>query len=153
MAKTPEKKHNEKSVIICTVTKDIDTSRLNSYTCPHSFTPLASNRKCHSDAVEITLKKLASFSSIRLRCVVMERNRKGHPYCDVTTIRQTRYFRSDDVRFQDGDAVYIGKLGRGDAFFRLLLLSFNVCPCTGSCCHHVHAQGYIFIMEQQPERH
>ena len=56
----------------------------------------------------------------------MARNRKGHPYCDVTTIRQTRYFRSDNVRFQDGDAVDIGKLGRGDAFFRLLLLSFNL---------------------------
>ena len=41
----------------------------------------------------------------------MARNRKGHPYCDVTTIRQTRYFRSDDVRFQNGDAVDIGKLG------------------------------------------
>ena len=28
-AKTPEKKHNKKSGIICTVTKDVDTSRLN----------------------------------------------------------------------------------------------------------------------------
>ena len=45
----------------------------------------------------------------------MARNRKGHPYCDVTTIRQTLYFRSDNVRFQDGDAVDIGKLGRGRA--------------------------------------
>ena len=102
-------------------------------------------RKSHSDAVEITLKKLASFSSIRLRGVVMARNRKGQPYCDVTTIRQTRYFRSDSVRFQDGGAVDIGKLGRGDAFFRLLLLSFNVCPCTGSCCHHVHAKTTVLF--------
>ena len=70
-------------------------------------------RKYHSDAVEITLKKLASVSRIRLRGVVRARNRKGHPYCDVTTVRQTRYFRCDDVRFQDGDAVDIGKLGRG----------------------------------------
>ena len=70
-------------------------------------------RKSHSDAVEITVKKLASISSIRLRGVVMARHRKEHPYCDVTTIRQTRYFRSDNVRFQDGDAVDIGKLGRG----------------------------------------
>ena len=36
-------KNNKKSVIICTVTKDVDTSRLNSYICPHSFTPLTSN--------------------------------------------------------------------------------------------------------------
>ena len=43
----------------------------------------------------------------------MARNRKGHPYCDVTTIRQPRYFRSDNVRFQDGVAVDIGKQGRG----------------------------------------
>ena len=71
--------------------------------------------KSHSDAVEITLKKLASFSSVRLRGVVMARNRKGHPYSDVTTIRQTRYFRSDNVRFKDGGAVDIGKLGRGRA--------------------------------------
>ena len=70
-------------------------------------------RKSQSDAVEITRKKLASFSSIRLRGVVMARNQKGHRYCDVMTIRQTRYFRSDDVRFQDGDAVDIGILGRG----------------------------------------
>ena len=72
-------------------------------------------RKSHSAEVDITLKKLASFSSIRLHGVVMARNRKGHPYCDVTTIRQTRYFRSDNVRFQDGGAVDIGKLGRGRA--------------------------------------
>ena len=71
----------------------------------------------HSIAVEITRKKLASFSNIRLRGVVMARNRKGHPYCDVTTIRQTGYFRSDDVRFQDGDAVDIGKLWRGGGRF------------------------------------
>ena len=34
-------------------------------------------RKSHRDAAEITLKKLASFSSIRLRGVVMARNREG----------------------------------------------------------------------------
>ena len=45
----------------------------------------------------------------------MARNRKGHPYCDVTTIRQTRHFRSDNVRFQDGDAVDMGNLDRGRA--------------------------------------
>ena len=39
---TWEKKHNKKSVIICTVTKAVDNNRLNSYTCPHSFTPLQS---------------------------------------------------------------------------------------------------------------
>ena len=36
-------------------------------------------------------------------------------------------FVSGDVRFQDGDAVDLGKLGGGGAFFCLLFLSFNVC--------------------------
>ena len=91
---------------------EVDTNIFNSHIpSPHWH----QRRKSHRDAAEITLKKLASFSSIRLRGVVMARNRKGHPYCDVTTIRQTRYFRSDNVRFQDGDAVDIGKLGRGRA--------------------------------------
>ena len=94
-------------------------------------------RKYHSDDVEITLKKLASVSRIRLRGVVRARNRKGHPYCDVTTIRQTRYFRCDDVRFQDGDAVDIGKLGGGrflpstPSFFQCLPLHwFMLSSCT-----------------------
>ena len=38
--KTPGKKHNKKSVIVCNVTNDVEISRLSSYTCPHSFTPI-----------------------------------------------------------------------------------------------------------------
>ena len=98
-------------------------------THPHIPSPhWHQRRKSHSDAAEITLKKLASFSSIRLRGVVMARNRKGHPYCDVTTIRQTRYFRSDNVRFQDGDAVDIGKLGRGGRFLPTTPSFFQCLP-------------------------
>ena len=58
----------------------------------------------------------------------MARNRKGHPYCDVTTIRQTRYFRSDNVRFQDGDAVDIGKLGGGGRFLPTTPSFFQCLP-------------------------
>ena len=43
-------------------------------------------------SVEITLRKHVSLASIRLRGIVMARNRR-HSYCDVTTIRQTRRFR------------------------------------------------------------
>ena len=101
--------------------------------------------KSHSDAVELTLKKLASFSSIRLRGVVMARNRKGHPYCDVTTIRQTRYFRSDNVRFQDGDAVDIGKLGRGGRFLPTTPSFFQCLPLHRfmlSSCTRIRLQFY-----------
>ena len=139
------KKHNKKSVIICTVTKDVDTSRLNYYTC-HILSPHCNQRgKSHSDAVELTLMKLTSSSSIRLRGVVMARNRKGHPYCDVTTIRQTRYFRSDNVRFQDGGAVDIGKLGRGGRFLPTTPSFFQCLPLHRfmlSSCTRIRLQFY-----------
>ena len=34
--------YNKKSVLMCKVTNDVEISSLNSYTCPYSFTPLAS---------------------------------------------------------------------------------------------------------------
>ena len=45
---------------MCTVSNNIETNKLNSYICPHSFTPLRQRRKLHSDAVEVTVKKLVS---------------------------------------------------------------------------------------------
>ena len=67
-------------------------------------------RKSHRDAIEITLKKLASVASIRLRGTVMAANRN--------TVSSRQYGRRaiyvpGDVRFQDGDAFDLGKLGRG----------------------------------------
>ena len=49
-------------------------------------------------------------------------------YSDVTLYGRRAMFVSSDVRFQDGDAVDLGKLW-GDAFFHILLLSLNVCTC------------------------
>ena len=52
------KKHNKESVITCTVTKDVDTSRLKYYTCPHSFTQLQSKayipQRCGRDYIKET---------------------------------------------------------------------------------------------------
>ena len=72
---------------------NVETSTRNSYTCLHPFTYWRQMRKSHSDAIEITLKKLVSLSSIRLRGTEMAANRKRDSYCDVKTIRQTRHFR------------------------------------------------------------
>ena len=71
---------------------NVETSRRDSYSCLHPFTHWPQMRKSHSDAVDITLKKLVSLASIRLRGKIMAANRKRHSYCDVTTIRQTRHF-------------------------------------------------------------
>ena len=100
---------------------NIETSRHNSYICPHSFTPLRQRRKSHSDAVEVTLRKLPSFASFRLRGTVMAANRKTRQNNTVTS-RQYGRRAVCDVRFQDGDAFDLGKLG-GETF------SFIFCYC------------------------
>ena len=76
-------------------------------------------RKSHRDAVEITLKKLASVASIRLRGKVMAANRKTRHNNTVTSRHYGRraIFVPDDVKFQDGDAFDLSKLGGGGVFF------------------------------------
>ena len=87
-------------------------------------------RKSHRDAVEITLKKLASVASIRRRGTVMAANRKTRHNNTVSSRQYGRraIYVPGDVRFQDGDSFDLGKLGRGGggAFFHFLLRSFNV---------------------------
>ena len=135
LAKTPEKKHNKTCVTICTVAKDVETIILNSYICPYSFTPLASKALIPQRFGRDSTKETGISSSIRLRGKVMARNRK--PTVTSRQYGKRAVFVSDDVRFQDGDAVDIVKLGGGTK--RLLLRSFNVCTCASVCCHHVHA--------------
>ena len=76
-------------------------------------------RKSHRDAVEITLKKLASVASIRLRGTVMAANRKTRHNNTVSSRQYGRraIYVPGDVRFQDGDSFDLGKLGRGGALF------------------------------------
>ena len=81
-------------------------------------------RKSHPDAVEITLKKLPSVASIRLRGTVMAANRKTR-YNNTVTSRQygRRAIVHGDVRFQDGDAFDPSKRrGGGRAFFHFYLV-------------------------------
>ena len=82
-------------------------------------------RKSHSDAVEITIKKQAYLASIRPRGTIMAANRKTRHNNSVTQKQYGRraVFVLGDVRFQDGDAIDVGKLG--GAVSRLFLLSFN----------------------------
>ena len=78
----------------------------------------------------ITLKKLASVASIRLRGTVMAANRKTRHNNTVTSRQYSKraIFVPGDVRFQDGDAFDLSKLGGGGGgrFLPLLLRSFNV---------------------------
>ena len=74
-------------------------------------------RKSHRDAVEITLMKLTSLASIRLRGVVMAANPKTRHNNTVTSRKYGRraIYVPGDVGFQDGNASDLSKLG-GDLF-------------------------------------
>ena len=112
-----------------TVSNKIENSRLNAYIYAHIPSPhWRQRRKSHCDAVEITLKKLASVASIRLRGTVMAANRKTRHNNTVTSRRYGRraIFVPGDVKFQDGDAFDLNKLGGGRRFLPILLRSFNV---------------------------
>ena len=75
-------------------------------------------RKSHRDAVEITLMKLTSLASIRLRGEVIAANRKTRHNNTVTSRQYGRraIYVPGDVGFQDGGASDLSKLGGGDLF-------------------------------------
>ena len=117
-AQTPEKKN--KTALQCArcLTKLKTAGSMLTYAhipSPH----WRQRRKSHRDAVEITLKKLASVASVRLRGKVMAANRKTRHNNTVTSRYYGRraIFVPGDVKFQDGDAFDLSKLGGGGAFF------------------------------------
>ena len=119
-AQTPEKKQY-KSVTTCTASNKIKNSRLNAYICPHSFTPLASKTqippRCGRDYHKET--------GICRQHSAARHSNGGKPedvpqqYRDVTTIRRSAIFVPGDVKFQDGDAFDLSKLGGGGRFLPL----------------------------------
>ena len=115
---------------MCTVSNKIENSSLNAYICPHSFTPLASKTqtppRCGRDYTKET--------GICRQHSAARHSNGGKPedapqqYRDVSTIRQSAIFVPGDVKFQDGDALDLSKLGGGGGrrFLPLLLRSFSV---------------------------
>ena len=98
-------------------------------------------RKSHHDAVEITLKKLASVASIRLRGTVMAANRKTRHNNTVSSRQYGRraIYVPGDVRFQDGDSFDLGKLGRGGGrFFPLSTSLFQCFTCASLFLNKIH---------------
>ena len=113
-AQTPEK--NNKRALQCAQCLTTLESAGSILTYSHIPSPhWRQRRKSHSDAVEITLKKQTSLASIRLRGTVMAANRKTRHNYSVTQQQYGRraVFVPRDVRFQDGDAIDVGKLGGG----------------------------------------
>ena len=112
---TPEKKNNKRALQCARcLTKLKPAGSILTYAhipSPH----WRQRRKSHRDAVEITVKKLASVASIRLRGTVMAANRKTRHNNTVSSRQYGRraIYDPGDVRFQDGDDFDIGKLVRG----------------------------------------
>ena len=138
---TPEKKNN-KTALQCArcLTKLKPAGSILTYAhipSPH----WRQRRKSHRDAVEITLKKLASVASIRLRGTVMAANRKTRHNNTVSSRQYGRraIYVPGDVRFQDGDDFDIGKLVRGGGRFLPLSTSFFQCfSCASLFLNTVH---------------
>ena len=98
-------------------------------------------RKSHRDAVEITLKKLASVASIPLRGTVMAANRKTRHNNTVTSRHYGRraIFVPGDVKFQDGDAFDLSKLWGGGEELSSTFTSFFQCfTCASLFRNKVH---------------
>ena len=125
---------------MCTVSNNIENSRLKYDTCPRSFTPLASKaqipQRCGRDDTKET-------GISRQHPAARRRNGANRKTCHNNTVTSRQYGRraiyvSGDVRFQDGDAFDLGKLGGGGRFLSSFLLSFNVCTCASLFCNKVH---------------
>ena len=97
-------------------------------------------RKSHRDAVEITLKKLASVASIRLRDTVMAANRKTRHNNTVTSGRYGKraIFVPGDVKFQDGNAFDLSKLVGGKALSSTFTSFFQCFTCASLFRNKVH---------------
>ena len=114
---------------MCTVSNNIETSRLNYYTCPHSFTPLASKaqipQRCGRDYTKET-------GISRQHSAARRGNGANRKTCHNNTVTSRQYGRraisvSGDVRFQDGDAFDLGKMGGGTfPFILFYYLSMSV---------------------------
>ena len=106
--------------------------------------------KSHRDAVEITLKKLASVASIRLRDTVMAANRKTRHNNTVTSRRYGRraIFVHGDVKFQDGDAFDLSKLGggAGQALSSTFTSFFQCFTCASLFRNKVHTHMTTVVL-------
>ena len=105
-------------------------------------------RKSHRDAVEITLKKLASVATIRLRGTVLAANRKTRHNNTVTSRRYGRraIFVPGNVKFQDGDAFDLSKRGGGEALSSTFTSFFQCFTCASLFRNKVHTYRTTVVL-------
>ena len=113
---------------MCTVSNNIETNRLNYYKCPHSFNPLASKAQiphlCGRDYTKET--SISRKHSAARRGIGANRKKRHNNRVTSRQYGRRAFYVSSDVRFQDGDAFDLGKLGGGTfslIFFYFLSMS------------------------------
>ena len=153
-AQTPDK--NNKKALQCARCLTTLKRACSILTYAHIPSPhWRQRRKSHSDAVEITLKKLESLASIRVRGTVMAANRKTRHNNTVTSRQYGRraIYVPRGVRFQDGHAVDLSTLEGGGLFLPSFPSFFQCFICASLFRNKVHTQDYSCIMVQRPVRH
>ena len=140
---------------MCTVSNNIETSMLNAYICPHSFTPLATKaqipQRCGRDYTKET--------GISRQHSGARHSNGGKPedapqlYGDVTTILQTRHLRSSRRQISRWPRRLSKHTGGGGLFLPSCPSFFQCFICASLFRNKVHTQDYSCIMVQRPVRH
>ena len=104
-------------------------------------------RKSHRDAVEITLKKLASVASIRLRDTVMAANRKTRHNNTVTSRRYgRRNFRSRRRQISRWRRLWSKQTWGGEALSSTFISFFQCFTCASLFRNNVHTHGTTVVL-------
>ena len=134
---------------MCTVSNKIENSRLNAYICPHSFTSLASKTqippRCGRDYTKET--------GICRQHSAARHSNGGKPedapqqYRDVTTIRQTRHFRSRRRQISRWRRLWSKQTGGGGEALSSTFTSFFQCfTCASLFRNKVHTHRTTVVL-------
>ena len=140
-----------------TVSNKIENSSLNAYICPDSFSPLASKTQIPPGCGRHYTKE----TGICRQHSAARHSNGGTPedapqqYRDVTTIRQTRHFRSRRRQISRWRRLWCKQTGGGGRrFLPLLLRSFNVLLALAYfAIRYTLIWDYSCVMVRRPVRH
>ena len=125
---------------MCTVSNNIETSRLNYYKCPHSFTPLASKAQipqlCGRDYTKETGISRQHSAAQRGNGA----NRKTRHNNTVTSRQYGRraFYVSGEISCQGGDALDLGKLGGTFSLIFFYFLSISALALANFAIRYTH---------------
>ena len=133
---------------MCTVSNNIENSRLNAYICPHSFTPLASKTQIPPRCG----RYYTTETGICRQHSAARHSNGGKPedapqqYRDVTTIRQTRHFRSRRRQISRWRRLWSKQTGGGEALSSTFTSFFQCFTCASLFRNKVHTHRTTVVL-------